>query len=218
MSFLVFTFFGLKINNLKEVRKKYKELISKADSPIIICSNHLTYADSAIQSIAFNTITSYLWNFKSLPWNLPEKKNFSKKWYLRVICYLGKCITVERGVSSAKGKETQKKMLYVLKKGDIISIFPEGKRSRTGKIDTEDYSYGVGQILEKCPETKVICVYMRGKKNGGFSKYPQKNEEFSIELELISPSSNLKGLRKVRDYSSQVINQLVKMENRYHAN
>jgi len=171
--------------------------------------------DSIVQSAVFNSLWGYMKNYHSLPWNLPEKKNFYNKLHFRIICYLGKCIPVSRGVSSNEGKKLMHKMLYVLSKGDVLSIFPEGKRSRSGKVDDQDFSYGIGQILNECDGARVICLYMRGKNHGGFANYPTKGEDFYLKMEMIRPSSSLKGLRKVRDYSTQVIKKLVAMEEEF---
>jgi 1-acyl-sn-glycerol-3-phosphate acyltransferase len=217
MSFMVFKVYGIKISNLKEIRKKYKSFLSVSNGPVLICSNHLTLVDSTIQSICFNSIFGYLADYRSLPWNLPEKTNFYNKLSLRIICYLGKCIPVVRGASKDESKKSLNQMLHVLNKGDVISIFPEGKRSRSGFVDSVDFSYGVGQIMSGLDNENinVICLYMKGKHSGGFADYPIKGEEYYFEMEMITPKSELKGLRKVRDYSTQVITKLVEMEKEY---
>ena len=216
--FLVFKVHGHKLGNLKATRKKYRKLLSEADGPVLVCSNHLTFVDSIIQAVFFNSIGGYLRNFQLLPWNLPEKKNFNHKLSHRIVCYLGKCIPVTRGASNSDGKKSLQKMLYILNKGDVISIFPEGKRSRSSMVDTEDFSYGVGKILNECENAKVLCLYMRGKQGGGFSTFPEKGQNFHFEMEMLAPKSQLKGLRKVRDLSTQVITKIAAMEKEYFAN
>lgn len=212
MSFVVFKIYKIKTDDLKGIRKKYRKFLNEGEGPLLICSNHLTRVDSLVQSAFFNSVWGYFLNYASLPWNLPEKTKFYHKWYFRLVCYLGKCIPVVRGGTSAQSKKTLKKMLHVLNKNDVLAIFPEGKRSRSGFVDTEDYSYGVGQLLKECPEARVLCVYLRGKKQNGFADFPLKGENFYFEMEMIKPQSDLRGLRQVRDYSSQVISKLKMME------
>lgn len=215
ISFVVFRYYGIKVDNLKSIRKRYKEILKEGEGPLIICSNHLTRVDSFVQSACLGSVWDYWFNYQSLPWNLPEKTKFYHKWYFRVICYLGKCIPVLRGAPSSEGKRTLNKMLHVLSKGDVLAIFPEGKRSRTGFVDTEDFSYGVGQLLTNCKDARILCIYLRGKKEGGFADFPVKGEEFYFKMEVVSPKSDLKGLRQTRDYSTQIITKLHSMEKEY---
>ena len=212
MVFLVRYKYRFRIDNIRELRKRYKSLIANADGPVLICSNHLTLIDSIIQSAMLNSTFGYLINFSLFPWNLPERKNFYHKFHWKIICYLGKCIPVQRMAPPSVAKKLVSKMMYVLNKGDVLSIFPEGKRSRHGLVDDEDFSYGVGQLLKDLPKAKVLCLYMRGKKNGGFADFPDNGEHFYMEMDLISPTSEQKGMRKVRDLSTQVIHKLKKME------
>jgi len=218
MSFVIFRFYKITTDNLEGIRKTYSELLKEGDGPLLICPNHLTRVDSIVQSAFFNSTWGYWRNHQSLPWNLPEKTKFYHHWYFRVICYLGKCIPVLRGAPSAESNKTLKKMLYILNKKDSLAIFPEGKRSRSGFVDTEDFSYGVGQILKECTEARVLCVYLRGRKSGGFADFPIKGEDFYCKMEMIKPKSDLKGLRQVREYSTQVVQKLHSMEEEFKQN
>ncbi len=217
MSFLFYFYFKYEAKDVSKIRSRYRQLLKEANGPVLICSNHLTLIDSIIQSILFNSTIGYLYNFKSLPWNLPEKKNFYHKFHWRLICYLGKCIPVVRGGSIKESKNSLSKMQYILKKGDTLSVFPEGKRSRDGKVDDENFSYASGQILEKNPNAKILCVYMRGNKDGGYGNFPKKGEDFYLEMDLIDCQSPLTGRRKARDLSTQIISKLKNMEGEYYS-
>ena len=106
-------------------------------------------------------------------------------------------------------------MSYVVSKGDVLAIFPEGHRSRSGRVDTQEYSYAPGQFLQQIPGARVLCVYLRGKNHGGFADFPKKGEEIYLEMQVIEPSSELSGMRKARDLSSQIIGKLKEMEEEY---
>ena len=213
--FLFQFIFKYKIDGLSEVRKKYKKILKNAKGSIILCTNHLTLIDSIVQFIVLNSITGYLLNFSSMPWNLPEKTNFYHKLSWRTLCYLGKCIPVQRMSDLKTRKKTIEKMQYVLEKGDVLSIFPEGKRSRNGLIDDSDFSYGAGDLLKNLEHPTVICTYLRGRNKGGFGKYPAKGELFYIDMESFVPISESTGLRRVKDLSTQIITKLKIMENKY---
>jgi len=70
-------------------------------------------------------------------------------------------------------------------------------------------------LLANSPEAHVLCVYMRGTKFGGFAEFPPKGEKFYLQMALFEPKSELKGLRWVRDVSTQIIGQLKTMEDEY---
>ena len=200
---------------LNAIREQYAEIRRAHPGPLLICTNHLSYIDSLIQAVIISSTWGYLGQLSGLAWNLPERKNFYHKFIYRVICYLGRCIPVERGASPADAKQVTSQMLHVLRHNGIISIFPEGKRSRTGRVDDEDFSYGVGQLLNEIPEANVLCIYMRGTRDGGFTHFPDKGESYYIDMEIFTPVSELKGRRRARDVSTQIISRLKEMEARY---
>lgn len=214
--FLLFRYkFKYKVKNLNGARKRYRQILRDKKGPVILCTNHLTLIDSVIQAIIINSLGGYFLNFSSFPWNLPEKSNYYHKPLWRIFCYLGKCIPVQRMTGAANTKKTMAQIQYVLSRGDVISIFPEGTRSRTGIIDDQNFSYGTGEILKNMKLATVICIYLRGSRNGGFANFPDKNELFHIEIESFNPVSEYTGLRKVKDLSTQIIHQLKNMEAKY---
>jgi len=210
-------YFRYSVGDLKDIQRQYRALQLQTGGALVVCTNHLTFIDSLIQGAILNSMWGYLKDFSSLPWNLPESSNFKHNPAYRVICYLGKSIPVTRRASPQQSKRTLSKMRYVLARGDNISVFPEGKRSREGRVDDKDFSYGAGQLLEKAPTAQVLCVYMRGIRFGGFAKFPQKREKFYLSMTLFKPDSQFQGLRRVRDVSTQIVGQLKTMEEQYFA-
>jgi 1-acyl-sn-glycerol-3-phosphate acyltransferase len=209
--------FRYSAHDLASVRRRFREIRRQHPGPMLLCSNHLTLIDSIVQGVILNSLLRYLTHISALPWNLPERKNYEKSLAWRLTCYLGRCIGVTRGAASAEGRRSQEKMRYVLKRGDIISIFPEGTRSRNGRVEDVDFSYGSGQLLRMVPESTVLCVYMRGLKSGGFADFPATGERFFLDMEVIEVRSDKKGLRQTRDFSRQIIAQLKAMEDRFFA-
>jgi 1-acyl-sn-glycerol-3-phosphate acyltransferase len=199
------------------VRSKFAQIRRDHPGPILLCTNHLTLIDSIVQGVLLNSLLRYMTSVSALPWNLPERKNFDKSLAWRLTCYLGRCIPVTRGASQEESRRVQDKMTYVLRRGDIISIFPEGTRSRSGRIDPDEFSYGSGALLRMVPEATVLCVYLRGTRPGGFADFPATGEKFYVDMEVIKPMSEKKGLRQTRDYSQQIIAHLITMEERFFA-
>jgi 1-acyl-sn-glycerol-3-phosphate acyltransferase len=153
-----------------------------------------------------------------LPWNLPERSNFQSNIVLAVLCYLAKCIPIDRGGPREKTKKTLDKCIYLMRSGHNVMIFPEGGRSRTGMVNKEDFSYGVGRFVQDVEGCKVMCIYLRGDRQKTYSLIPSWGEKFSMQVEVFTPSvAGESGLRVQRDYAAQIINRLAQMEEKYFA-
>ncbi len=205
----------LSVRDADTVRARFRELVEAEPGPILICSNHLTLLDTIIIVWALAPLPSYLWHYSRFPWSVPEKANFSRTWFWRVTSFLGKCVYVTRGGPREEVKRTLGKIAYLLRSGELVSIFPEGGRSRTARVDTENFTYGVGQIVQAVPETKVLCVYLRGRKQEGYTDYPHTGDEYIVDMEMFRPSTTSTGLRGARDLATQIILKLAEMEVKY---
>jgi len=206
-----------RIQRLRAIRRRYQQIIKQSDSPVIICANHLTKIDSALIIWSLASMGSYIRSFRFFSWNLPERARYAGNIFLRIICYLGSCIPVDRGGSREAVKKSMSKLIYLLRRGDAVAIFPEGKRSRDGKIDTTDFSYGVGKLIKSVENCNVLCVYMRGYGQTEHSGIPRIGEKFYFDMKIIKPESVYEGLRATRDLAKQVIQQLKAMEQHYFA-
>jgi hypothetical protein len=214
--FLIALIFFYRVRNLKEIRRQCAVEFSRHDGSWIICANHLTMIDSFIVDYAFFSLGQYIINYRKLPWNLPEGRNFQSNIFLRVLCYLSKCIPIHRGGSREKMKKNLDKCIYLLRRGDNIMIFPEGRRSRTGRVNKEDFSYGVGRFVKNVENCRVMCMYLRGDKQDNYSVIPAWGEKFSVQMEVFTPE-HVEGsdLRVQREYATQIINRLAQMEEKY---
>jgi len=114
-------------------------------------------------------------------------------------------------------KKSLDKLAYLLKRGESVTIFPEGARSRTGRVDVNNFSYGVGRLVKKVKDCKVLCVYLRGKHQKKFSRVPRMGEDFYCDMKLIKPETTYQGLRATKDIATQIIRQLSQMEQTYFA-
>jgi 1-acyl-sn-glycerol-3-phosphate acyltransferase len=207
-----------RIQNLKEIRRQCANEFARHKGPWIICANHLTMIDSFILGYATFSLSQHITGYKKLPWNLPERSKFQSNIFLAVLCYLAKCVPIDRGGSREKIKKTLDKCIYLLRNGHSIMIFPEGGRSRTGRIKKEGFSYGVGRFVKNVENCKVMCIYMRGNKQENYSAIPAWGEKFSVQIEALSPE-RIEGseLRVQREYAMQIINRLAQMEEKYFA-
>jgi hypothetical protein len=216
--FLITKMLFYRVRNLKEIRRQCTAEFEKHEGPWIICANHLTMIDSFILVYATVNLQQHLINYKRLPWDLPERSNFQKNILLAVLCYLAKCIPIDRGGPREKMKKTLDKCTYLLRHGHNILIFPEGGRSRTGRVNKEGFSYGVGRFVKDVADCKIMCIYLRGDKQKTYSTIPAWGEKFSMAMEVLTLArTGDSGLRAQREYAAQIIDRLAEMEEKYFA-
>ncbi len=175
-----------RIEDMDKIRTEAQRLLSKP-GPVVVCGNHLTFIDSIILIWAFADNFWYVRNYKRFSWNLPAGDVFSKKLIFRVVAYLGKCIFVYRdGTHRHKGEIVALAKTLVAQE-EVFTIFPEGRRSRSGRFEIERLTAGAGKIIAEVPGCRVICVYLRGDQQSNCSEYPPKGSRFHIELREITP-------------------------------
>jgi hypothetical protein len=208
---------GYRIRDLRRIREECRVKMAGHDGPWLICANHLTMVDSAIIIYAMFSLKRHLFNFRCLPWNLPERDNFQKSFILTVLCYLAKCVPVHRGGDSEEMKDVMARCRYLLGEKQSLLIFPEGGRSRTGRVDVDNVSYGVGRFLESCGDCRVLCVYLRGDGQETWGTLPRRDEHFTVHVETLELEREQSGLRAQRHYAGQIIRQLARMEEAYFA-
>lgn len=210
---------GYRIPRLAQFRKALRQTLSPLTGPLLICPNHLTMIDSLILIWAMHAPWKAFLNSRAFPWNTPERRNFYKNFLSKLLCYVGKCIPVVRQGSQEETKKFLHKVSYIFRRGQSLMIFPEGTRSRTGKVDTENFTYGVGRLVDETQRTSqgphVLCVYMRGMSQVAHSFFPQKKEKFFLDFQLVDPGTNLSGLRAARDISTRIIKTLSELEAKY---
>lgn len=206
---------GYRVRHLKETRRRVAELYARHRGPWILCPNHLTMIDSVVIAYAMAPMHRYLFRYRQLPWNLPERANFQQNIFLALLCYLTKCIPVDRGGDRSKVKATMDKCAHLLARGESLLIFPEGTRSRTGRVDRESFSYGVGRLLTHSSECRVMCIYLRGARQETYGTFPRFGEFFTIRIEPFRPATNGGGLKAQREAARQVVERLALMEEEY---
>lgn len=208
---------GYRIRNAKAIRAQFKRISAESRGPFIVCANHLTMVDSVLIDWALASNWTYCTRFRHLPWNIPELDNFSGSLGLRLLCYLFKCMPFRRKGSKQAKTDLFDRLGHLLRQGQAVCIFPEGKRSRDGRLDTTHFTYGVGLLANRAPQATVLCIYLRGTSQSSYSTVPERDQEFHVELRPIRPQSTATGLRAARALSVQVMDTLQHMEDRYFA-
>ena len=181
---------GYRIENMAAIRHEFKQIWQEKERggwPLVICANHLTFIDSALIIWALASNYWYFFNYGAFTWNVPAGDFFKKKLHYRAILYLTKCIFIYRKGSPAHKNAVLNLCRYLLAKGNIVLIFPEGQRSREGKFDVDRLRFGTGKILTSLENARVLCVYLRSPSQKAFSNYPAKGSCFSMNMKLIQP-------------------------------
>lgn len=208
---LLYGWLRLRVVDPDEARRAYREA-RRQDTPLLICGNHLTMIDSALIAWALAPPSHYLLDFAALPWNVPEQKNFASTPLQRVLAYLYKCVPVSRGGSREAVAQTLERFTHVLASGDVGLLFPEGGRSRSGRVEVDRAAYGVGRVVKALPGCRVLCVYLRGERQSGYSDLPTRGDRLHVSVALLEPKSDHGGLRGSRDIARQITAKLADME------
>lgn len=212
-------FLGYRWENLKAFRAKMRSLVDQREGPVILCPNHLTMIDSLLLIWAMTPAWKALSKPKLFPWNTPEKRNFAHNAVLRFFCYIGKCLPVVRQGPAHQTRVFLEKVKHVLARGQSLMMFPEGRRSPSGRVDTNNFAYGIGKIIDDVRreglKPQVLCLYLRGHKQEGKSSVPRRGNRFFVDAELVEPTTAHSGLRAARDLATQIIHRLAGMEQAY---
>ncbi len=212
---LLMRFSGYGIENMREIRKQYRQIWRENRSPLIICANHLTFIDSALIIWALGSNFWYFFNYKAFTWNLPAGDFFKKKLVYHATLYLTKCIFIHRDGTSEHKTAVLSLCRYLLMKGNVVLIFPEGQRSRKGYFDAENVALGVGKIITSMKNVRVLCVHLRSDKQKTFSNYPPRGSRFKMSMKLISPATDKRGKAGYREISGQIAATIKQLENEY---
>jgi 1-acyl-sn-glycerol-3-phosphate acyltransferase len=208
---------GWRIENARALRARYRKLRRESRAPLLVCANHLTLVDSFLVAWALGSPLWYLRHYASLPWNVPEERNFAATPWSRALVYLMKCLPIRRAGDRKEAALVLARLAHLLGRGDVGLLFPEGGRSRSGRVEPEAAAYGVGRLVKALPGCGVLCVYLRGAGQANWSDLPRRGERFRAELSLLEPKSDAAGLRGSLEIARQIVGRLVEMEEAFHA-
>lgn len=201
-----------RIEDVTAVRAEYARLRHRSRVPLLVCANHLTMLDSALVTWALGSGPWYVAHPSSLPWNLPDRANFASSWRSRALIYVMKCLPLPRGGDRGEIAGVLQRLGWLLARGEVGLVFPEGGRSRSGRVERDSSTYGVGRILAALPGCQVLCVYLRGEAQASWSRLPKRRERFRVRLDLFEPKSDATGLRRSLDLTRQVLARLAALE------
>jgi 1-acyl-sn-glycerol-3-phosphate acyltransferase len=202
----------LRFADTSDLRREYHRFRRTNHAPLLVCGNHLTMIDSALIAYALGSPLWYVLHFASLPWNVPDRNTFAAKPWQRVLTYVFKCLPIERGGPRTEIAGALARFVYVLRRGEVGLIFPEGGRSRTGRVDVENAAYGVGRIVKGVPGCRVLCVYLRGDAQHDYSGLPARGDTLRARIAWLEPKTDKSGLRGSLEVSRQILARLAELE------
>jgi hypothetical protein len=202
----------LRFVEIGELRRAYRSFRSESDGPLLVCGNHLTMIDSALIAYALGSPLWYVLHFASLPWNVPDRNVFAGGPWQRALTYAFKCLPIARGGSRAEVADTIARFTHLLQRGDVGLIFPEGGRSRTGRVEVENAAYGVGRIVKGVSGCRVLCVYVRGDAQRAYSGLPARGDTVRARIAWLEPKSDRRGIRGSLEISRQIMVRLAELE------
>lgn len=206
---------GYRIADHARVRAEFARIRRETEGPLLVCANHLTMIDSFLIGWALASSGRYLIDFDAMQWNTPERRNFASGAWMAALAWLAKCIPITRGGERAEVAGVLRRVQYLLSRGELALIFPEGGRSRTGRVDPDAAAWGVGRVVAALPGCRVLCVYMRGDEQEGWGSAPPSGDTLRLRMEVIEPACETRGLRRTRELAQQITAQLARMERAY---
>lgn len=205
---------GYRIENLRAIRGQFAALASRS-SPILICANHLTFVDSLLIVWALAPARFYARRYNHLSWNVPADDVFGRRWLCRAILRVTKCIPIDRNGSMRHKDRVLQLCAHLLAKGETVTIFPEGRRSRSGRFDPGRLATGVGKVVAHAGPCRVACVYMRAEGQDGYSDFPRRGSRFRLAMEVIEFGAVLPRPGAYRAITACIGETLARLEKRH---
>jgi hypothetical protein len=171
--------------------------------------------DSFLITWALGNPLWFVLHFSALPWNVPDRLNFASKPWQKAAVYLLKCVPIHRGGRRSEVADVLSRVAHLLRKNESVLIFPEGGRSRSGRVEVESAATGVGRVIRSVPHCRVLCVYLRGERQSAYSFVPERGDHFYAAVSEIEPKTDASGLRGSRELVRQVVRRLAEMETEY---
>jgi hypothetical protein len=84
-------------------------------------------------------------------------------------------------------------------------------------VNLDSIAHGMGRIASNVRDCKALVVYLRGDRQRSWSTVPAMGDSFYVDIALIRPQSDRKGIRRSREFAQQIAQRLARMEEKYFA-
>lgn len=172
---------------IKKIGKHNLKKLKKEKQNFILVCNHMSNWDAVLLDVIFNKKHRYL----------GKKELFDtkfKSWFMKGIG----CIPVDR---QKPEPSSIKEIFSVIKKGEIVAIFPQGTRSKTVKIEDGSAKEGAA-LFSVRTNTPVLPMMFSGKAK------PFKKVKLYIGEPIYPDLSRTKDKTYVSEFSDIIISKM----------
>lgn len=163
------------------------------NKPIIFASNHTSYLDSLLGAISLPRTRGFFYPSKFFPVRFLATEKLYKFRNLPVVLFIWLHGSIKIRKCGGDLETSLKKVISLLKEGERVWIFPEGKRSADGTL--QQGKRGVA-YLHKETGVPIVPVAIIGKSRIVFSKPIYSLGECSLEQGADKVMSVIKELMK----------------------
>ncbi|MBX9768022.1 MAG: 1-acyl-sn-glycerol-3-phosphate acyltransferase [Bdellovibrionales bacterium] len=202
---------GHKFLHLKECRQQYTELINSGRG-FLVCSPHWTYADPFLLVVVLSPFWKLFSEYRRVPWNLAQMKYVTHPFYF-LIYYFLKCLPVSRGADPEARAATYEFGQFLLKNGQVLIIFPEGRRSEGTEIDTGRPAFGIDRIAGPTPEVDLMCIYLRGNHQVKKSSFPAFGSTYDLRWDVSTAAQLQQSNPETKSVAIGALKKLSAIEN-----
>ena len=168
----------------------------------VIASNHMSHLDGII----INAITAYHTRRKIN--FLAAEDVYNKNFLFRFLCDLGNTIPVQRSTSD---RVALLKVIKLLKSDRLVGLFPEGQRSRDGRI--AEAKMGVAIMALKTGRPIIPLAI-----SGTFEAFPRKTKiikPVKVKLKFGNPLKHKiekkPSKERIEDVKNEIMNEIKKL-------
>ena len=147
-----------------------------SEGGVILASNHLSNADPVLLGLASKRRLNYM----------AKSELFSNKFAARIITALG-AFPVERGAGDGRAIETGED---ILKQGNVMTIFIEGTRTKTGKL--LPFHAGSFKIAQRGNAPVVVAAIQGSEKVG--RNFPFRRTVVNLDILEVIPAEKVKAM------------------------
>ena len=166
------------------------------EGAFILSANHVSNWDPPFLGTFIDRIVNYM-----------GKEELFKNPIMAAICRGLNVFPVKRG---AADKNAIKNAVKVLKSGNCLGIFPEGTRSKTGKLGKPELGVSVIAAMTKMPVIPAAIV--------GTEKIFSKQKKFprlcAVYGEPLKFTGNAKDKENLNDFAQKIMSEIAKLKER----
>ncbi|MEN8700798.1 lysophospholipid acyltransferase family protein [Bacillus infantis] len=159
-----------------------------ADGGVLLCSNHIDNLDPPVVGITAPRPVHFM--AKEELFNLPVLGNIVRNL---------NAFPVKRGMSD---REALRKGIALLKEGNVLGLFPEGTRSKTGELGKG--LAGAGFFALRAPAHVVPCAII-----GPYKPFKRLKVVYGKPLDMEEARKNRASADEVTEMIMQEIRQLI---------